>query len=311
MSIRRALLLWLPLLMLAAVLLAGAVAPDAFLRGWFAVQRWQAGARVAHVDVDDHRIAYLEAGSGPPLVLLHGFTGMKENWLPLMAELAPHFRVIAPDLPGWGESTRIAGADYGFAAQALRANALLAALRLENATLVGHSMGGGIAAVAAAQHPPELARLVLMDAAGVEFEENAFGRAVLDGGHPFAVVSRQGLQRYLSLVFDDPPFVPWPVSRALIERRIADESFEREVLASIGRGESAFLPGHAAAAISVPTLLLWCRDDRIIDASAATLYADQITRAPTSTVLLDHCNHMPMLERTDPTAQALHTFATP
>jgi hypothetical protein len=76
--------------------------PEWALQGWFAVQRLQAGAEVHSVEVDGQRIVQLEAGpvDAPLVVLLHGFTGTKENWLPLMAELSATHRVIAPDLPG-------------------------------------------------------------------------------------------------------------------------------------------------------------------------------------------------------------------
>jgi pimeloyl-ACP methyl ester carboxylesterase len=291
-----------------AALALGALAPGRVLEGYFAAQRWAAGVQQQSAGIGDHRWTWLEAGEGPPLVLLHGFTGAKENWLPLIPELAGTHRVIAPDLPGWGDSTRLPGGDYGFAAQALRVNAFLAALGLQDTVLVGHSMGGGIAAVAASQRPPGVRGLVLMDAAGVPFAANAFAEAVQAGGHPFAVGGDIALERYLGLVFEDPPFVPWPISRALVERRTRDRPFEERVLAAIGRGAGAFVPQQAAGAIDVPTLLLWCAGDQVIDPSAAIEWQRAIGPAVMDTVLLDACNHMPMMERPEATAQALREF---
>lgn len=303
-------LILLALLLAAAFLAVGLFAPQAMLRGWQALEAARAGAAVQVRVVDDHRWSWLEAGSGPPLVLLHGFTGAKENWLPIFAGLARDHRVIAPDLPGWGDSSRIPGADYGFAAQALRVNAWLAALQLHEVVLVGHSMGGGIAAVAAAQGPPALRGLVLVDAAGVPFAANAFAGSVQAGGHPFAVASGVELRRYLALVFEDPPWVPWPLSRALVQRRRAGADFEQRVLEAIGRGTSAFVPQQAAASIAVPTLLLWCAGDRIIDPSAITAWRRAIGAEVKDTVLLEGCNHMPMMEQPDATAAALRRFTT-
>ena len=237
---------------------------------------------------------------------------MKENWLPLFDALAAEFRVIAPDLPGWGESQRLAGADYGYAAQAQRLRGFMDALALQETVLVGHSMGGGIAALVAAADadaaPSRLRGLVLMDASGAEFEANAFGREVLRGGHPFAVADSAQLRHYLSLVFADPPWVPWPLSRAMVQRRIADRDFEQRVLAAIG-GEAAFTPQRMAAAVQVPTLLLWCRDDQVIDASAAARYADALGGRVQGTVLLEGCNHMPMMERPQAVAATVRAFA--
>jgi len=278
--------------------------PEWALQGVLAVQRWQAGAQERTVEVDGRRVVQLEAGplDAPLLVLLHGFTGAKENWLPVMGELAETYRVIAPDLPGWGESFREPGADYGVVAQSGRVAAWLATLPRVPSLLVGHSMGGHIAALVAAHHPERVPRLVLIAAAGVPFEANAFGRAVLAGEHPFAVADRATLDRYLGLVFTDPPFVPWPVDRALIARRVADHGFELEVLARL-RGAEVFAVQPLLGAIRAPTLLLWCTDDRVIDASAAAAFAAALRES--RTVMLEGCGHMPMMADVAGTVAAL------
>ncbi|MGL6291172.1 MAG: alpha/beta fold hydrolase [Silanimonas sp.] len=278
--------------------------PEWALQGWFTVQRWQAGAEERVVEVDGRRIVQLEAGpaDAPRIVLLHGFTGTKENWLPLMAELAATHRVIAPDLPGWGESQREAGADYGVVAQSDRVAAWLASLSLTPDLLVGHSMGGHITALVAARHPERVQRIALLSAAGMPFEMNDFGRSVLDGGHPFAVEDRATLDRYLGLVFTDPPFVPWPVDRAFIAQRVADRGFEQDVLAQM-RGGEAFAVQPLLGDIAAPTLLLWCDDDRVIDPSSAALYAAGLRDS--RTVMLPGCGHMPMMAAVDATAAAL------
>ena len=282
--------------------------PQAALEAEFARLRWIAGAHERELVLGDERIVQLEAGRADArvLVLLHGFTGSKENWLPLLPQLTDRYRVIAPDLPGWGESARRAGADYGYAAQADRLAAWVRALDAGPVAVAGHSMGGGIAAVLAARHPDVVAQLVLMDAGGIAFRENAFGRAVVAGENPFAVTDRASLDRYLGTVFIDPPFVPWPADRALIARRIADAAFETRVLDAIGRGPDAFLPQREAAAIQAPTLLLWCGADRVIDVSGADLYRAAIRGSVVR--LLDGCNHMPMMERPVETAAALEEF---
>jgi pimeloyl-ACP methyl ester carboxylesterase len=286
--------------------------PDWALQGWYAVQRGQAGAVERVVEVDGQRIVQLEAGpeDAPLIVLLHGFTGGKENWLPLMADLATTHRVVVPDLPGWGESQREAGADYGVVAQSDRVAAWLATLPRAPDLLAGHSMGGHIAALTAARHPGRVTRLALLSASGMPFEVNDFGRSVLDGGHPFAVQDRATLDRYLALLFTQPPFVPWPADRALIKRRIADLGFERDVLARM-RGGEAFAVQPLLGRIVAPTLLLWCSDDRVIDASSAALYAAGLRDS--RTVMLEGCGHMPMMAAVDDVAAALReqTSAAP
>ena len=283
------------LLLIAAALGSGWRWPELALEAEFARLRWLAGATEHRIEISGHRWVYLEAGSGPPLLLVHGFTGSKENWLPVMGALARHYRVIAPDLPGWGESERQADAQYGFAEQVEHLAAFIPeVVGPGQVRLVGHSMGGGIAALLAARHPSLIERLVLLDAAGVEFD-NEFARRVLAGEHPFAVQDRASLQRWLELVFDDPPWVPWPASRALVLRRLRDDAFERAVLARLSDPVLGAMPGEEARGLKMPVLLLWCRDDRVIDIGAQAAYAERIPHAQQR--LLDGCNHMPMMEQ--------------
>lgn len=286
--------------------------PMAPLRGALAVQGWWIGLAETRAVIDDHRWAYDEREAkdahAPTVVMLHGFTGSKENWYPLAERLGGHYRLVIPDLPGWGESQRLDGADYGFDAQSKRLAKFLRHVRREGSPIVllGHSMGGGIAAIAAADHPDLVARVALIDAAGVRFQDNAFGIDVLAGKNPFAVSDAASLQRYLDTVFHDKakqPSLPWPVSEAVIGWRIRQAPFEQRVLDRIGRSDERFLPGQAASAIRQPALLLWCRQDRVIDPSAMALYAAQMPQA--IQVSLEGCGHMSIIEKPDDVAAAV------
>lgn len=319
---RHPLLMAALLLCLSASLAIGLWRPEWFLEAEFARLRLFAGASERSLRVGDHRIVYLEAGQGPTIVLLHGFTGSKENWLLLMRRLRSSHRVIAPDLPGWGESTRLRGADYGPVAQSERLRAFLGALggtapirsRATRVALagppalvVGHSMGGQVLGLLAVRHPDAVGRISLMSSAGVAFRGNDFGRAVLAGENPFEVRSRVELHRYLGIVFTDPPWVPWPVDVALARQRARQVRFEQSVLDRIGRGPEALELGRRLPAIQSPVLLLWCRDDKVIDASAMAVFRAGLRRS--SSVLLDGCGHMPMMAEPDAVAAALRSFA--
>ena len=99
------------------------------------------------------------------------------------------------------------------------------------------------------------------------------------------------------------PRIPWPASSGPIARRRADAGFEQAVLDRIGRGEERFLPGDGAVAIRQPALLLWCRQDAVIDPSAFGLYAAKMPQV--AKVLLDDCGHMSLMERPDAVAAAV------
>ena len=302
----------LALLAIAAIV-AVATWRDPFLpiRGEFARQRIAAGLSRAQVEAAGHRWVYAmreaDDADAPTIVMLHGFTGSKENWYPLARELGGRYRLLIPDLPGWGESERKPGAAYGFPEQAANVDAFIRAVSPgQPVVLLGHSMGGGIAALAAARYPQHIAKVGLLDAAGVRFKDNRFGLDVLAGHNPFAVSDAASLQRYIDTVFFDAaakPWIPWPASAGLIDKRRKDAAFEQGVLDRIGRSEESLLPGELATRIRQPTLLLWCRQDAVIDPSALDLYAARIPQA--RRVLLDGCGHMSLMERPREVAAAV------
>lgn len=301
----------------AAILIAMALAlwfdPGLVIRGEFAKQRLLLGASSHRTLVDDHRWTWVELQAdkpdAPTIVMLHGYTGSKENWYRMARALRGRYRIVIPDLPGWGQSERRDGADYGFVAQSARLAAFLRKPEVAGGrpvVLVGHSMGGGIAALAAARYPNLVARIGLLDAAGVRFEDNQFGKDVLDGKNPFGVSDKASLERYLATVFHNPetrPWVPWPAGDIYIAQRRRDAAFEQSVLDKVGRGDERFLPGAEAANISQPALLLWCRQDQVIDPSAMGLYAARIPHA--SQVMLEDCGHMSLMERPGESAEAV------
>ncbi|WP_242112528.1 alpha/beta fold hydrolase [Luteimonas aquatica] len=308
------------LVLIAVALLAAAWAlllawrlwrdPFALVRAEYARQRAGAGLKAQSVVIGGKRWAYAERAAdrsgAPTLVMVHGYTGSKENWYRLAQRLRGRYRLVIPDLPGWGESQRDADADYGYAAQAENVAAFIRAVCGAPVVLVGHSMGGGIAALTAARHPDLVARVALIDAAGVNFEENGFAREVLAGGNPFGVTDAASLQRYLGIVVHDrrvlPP-IPWPVSNIVIAQRRADGAFEQSILEHIGRGADQFLPGAEAARIRQPALLVWGAHDQVIDPSAMAAYAAQIPQA--RQLLLDRSGHSPIIEQPDEVAAAV------
>lgn len=299
----------LALLLLPAVLLWRD--PYSLIRAEFARQRVAAGLSLDRVQAADHHWTYAHreavSADAPVVVMVHGFTGGKENWYPLARRLRGAYRVVIPDLPGWGDSERRTDAEYGYLEQADRVAEFIAAVSPDRqVVLLGHSMGGGITALVAARYPDRVLAVGLLDAAGVRFADNRFGEQVLAGENPFAVQDAASLDTYLGTVFhkaEARPWLPWPASAIYINRRRSDAEFEQRVLDGIGRSELAFAPGAAARHIRQPALLLWCQQDAVIDASAMGLYAEQLPQA--MQVLLDDCGHMSLVEQPDAVASAV------
>src|SRR3954467_10770814 len=132
-------------------------------------------AEVEYLTIHGHRRAFVRMGRGPALLLLHGLGCAHTTWLPVIAALARRYTVIAPDLLGHGLSDK-PRADYSVAAYANGMRDLLSVLDIERATIVGHSLGGGVAMQLAYQYPERCERLVLVSTGGIGREVHAILR---------------------------------------------------------------------------------------------------------------------------------------
>src|SRR5437588_2791008 len=133
--------------------------------------------RREEIKLHGHRVSYRVAGdSGPVLLLIHGITGSAAQWDAVVPLLAERHRVVAPDLLGHGDSAKPRG-DYSLGAYAAGVRDLLVALGHKRATIVGHSLGGGVAMQFAYEYPPFAERLVLVSSGGLGPEVHPLLRA--------------------------------------------------------------------------------------------------------------------------------------
>jgi pimeloyl-ACP methyl ester carboxylesterase len=128
------------------------------------------------VDLHGRSVCFHRAGSGPALVLIHGITSSAQTWRPVFDRLAERHDVVAPDLQGHGLSAKPRG-DYSLGAHASGIRDLLLAIGVDRATVVGHSLGGGVAMQLAYQFPERCERLVLVDSGGLGRGVSALLRA--------------------------------------------------------------------------------------------------------------------------------------
>jgi pimeloyl-ACP methyl ester carboxylesterase len=219
-------------------------------------------------------VTYAEAGEGPALLLIHGMGGNFENWAKVIEPLARTHTVIAPDLPGHGGSAP-GGGDYSVGALAASLRDLLVALGHERATLVGHSLGGGIAMQFSYQFPEMVERLVLVSSGGLGPEVSPVLRAAaLPGADPFiaataAIGSRIGplVGRGLSAIGLRPNADVAEVLRGYgtLTDPIRRAAFLATVRAVIGTtGQRVDATDRLYLAEAVPTLIVWGARDPII-----------------------------------------------
>ncbi|WP_426690675.1 alpha/beta fold hydrolase [Rhodanobacter ginsengiterrae] len=262
------------------------------------------------VQAGDTRWVYDEGGEGPTIVLLHGFDADRSVWLKTAKLLTPHFHLIIPDLPGWGDSSRNSGASYNVDAQAARLDSFVKTLGLQRFVLVGHSMGGAIAAVYASEHPEQVAGLALVDSFGLKATPNAFDRAALAGKNPFIYDDRAGFERATSLAFEQPLDLPGRFVDALVKRNQRDHAFIETGFNALREPSQYLAVQNRLGQLTMPVLGLWCHDDRIVDISALDSLRNGLSASSAiSTSTINGCNHMPMLEKPEQTAQILTGFA--
>src|SRR3954454_5910402 len=140
------------------------------------------------VDLHGHRAIYRTAGSGPPLVLVHGMVNSSRHWEQVALRLADRYTVIAPDLIGHGDSATPRG-DYSLGAHAAAIRDVLAAIGVDRATIVGHSLGGGVAMQFFYQFPQRTERLGLVSSGGLGRGVSPLLRSVSLPGARYAVAA--------------------------------------------------------------------------------------------------------------------------
>jgi pimeloyl-ACP methyl ester carboxylesterase len=235
------------------------------------------GVRVEELELHGHRVRYRIGGEGPAIVLIHGITGTSGTWGEVLPDLAEGHTVLAPDLLGHGESAKPRG-DYSLGAYASGIRDLMIAVGIDRATIVGHSLGGGVAMQLAYQFPERLDRLVLVSSGGLGREVHMMLR----------LTALPGAEYVLPLLYAEPLRNAGSAVTAFLSRlglRVGPD------LEEIGRGfasladvdaRQAFI--HTARSIidfdgqrvsardrlylseGVPSLLIWGENDPIIPA---------------------------------------------
>ena len=236
--------------------------------------------RLRHRTVHGYRRAYRLTGSGPAVLLVHGIGDSSESWVPVMSDLARDHTVVAPDLLGHGGSDK-PRADYSVAAYANGMRDLLTVLGVERATIVGHSLGGGVAAQLAYQYPELCERLVLVAGGGVGREVTpALRLASAPLAEVFLAPVRWPIARpvarvalaVLGLVGDDLALDREHVDRVLatLPDGPSQVAFTRTLRSVVDwRGQVVTLLDRCYLAEAVPTLIVWGARDGVIPVAHA------------------------------------------
>jgi len=246
------------------------------------------------------RMRVLEAGAGPALLLVHGFLSSHRSFDDVIDALSARFHVIAPDLPGFGESEKPSPTRYTYGIEAFAESMadLIAAFGVGRASVIGHAMGGAVALTLAAEHPELVTRLVVEDALCYPFPLRPRARLPLLpilGGVIFKQLYGRGTFRsyFREEVFR--PGVPLPLERVDQHYDFFNAPAARESAYAVLRSLLDTRPIVARITrIATPTLVVWGRDDRIFPAYAAQRLAREL---PSSKLAIMDAAHAPHEER--------------
>ena len=252
--------------------------------------------------IGDETWHYLEGGrkDAEVVLLLHGFGGDKDNWTRFSKSLTGSYRVIAPDLPGFGESAQHPDWEYSLPPQRSRVNGFVQALGLEQFHVLGHSMGGHLAALYTHKYPGQVLSMALFNNAGINApDESDMQRALAKGQNPLVVDSLEDFDRLLAFVSYKKPFVPWPVKGVLAQKAMDHAEFNQFIFESYISDRSSGLE-PILTDIENPVLILWGEFDRILNVSSVNVMRPLLPQA--EVVIMKDTGHVPMLERPAETA---------
>ena len=296
-------------LVAAAVLyvLADHLWPQPMAKFALGAQRTLAGMQVRQISVDGIDYRYLDnGGSGETTVLLHGFGADKDHFTLSAIFLRGSGRVIAVDLPGFGDSAKPADADYTVAAQVQRLQGLLGALKLARVHLGGSSMGGAVALEYARAHPERVASLWLLAPAGVASARQTELIQRFQADHESLLVARtpEQFKGMIELAMHKPPPMPYSLLHELARAAVANAPLHARIFARMIETMPAL--EQTAAGLKTPTLIVWGEQDRILDVSGASILHQALPHS--HLIIMPGVGHLPMLEAPYRTARDYKRF---
>ena len=238
------------------------------------LNKWaEAYAEGKFIDLAGHRTHYLEAGSGEPVILIHGFNMDNQTWTKNFEQLAAHFKVFAPDLWGLGYSTR-QPLDYGYELFVEQIRLFMEALDIQKASLVGHSMGAGTAILFSLKHSDKVDKLVLLGSTGIPAKLPARSRAFKLKGVaelltslPTDRIRRSNLRDYW--IHDGESLTHEYYQKFVHCQKIEGST---EALLTILRKDFFHTLEYEIqelGQLDIPTLIVWGREDKTIPLSSA------------------------------------------
>jgi abhydrolase domain-containing protein 6 len=281
--------------------------PGVILEGAKKVVRWQAGLSRHTIQVDDHHWVFLEGGTGETVLFVHGFGMEKDGWGLFLKAFSKSYRLIVPDLPGFGENSQVASATYDVPSQVKRLSRFVETISVNRFHLVGSSMGGYIAGFYASEYPEKVLSLALFNPGGVSslVPSDMWRRYAERGEIALLYKTKQGFEDLLTLLFYRVPLVPGAFKTYFAELGASNYAFYEKVLRDLEQAGLYQLEPRLSR-VEARTLVVWGANDRILHVSGAEKFREGIKTV--KVVILEQCGHVPFFEKKKETTKAYQDF---
>jgi abhydrolase domain-containing protein 6 len=271
-------------------------------------QRQSAGLVKKEIQVDDHKIVYLEGGKGQTILLLHGFGANKDNWVQFAKHLTGDYHVVIPDIPGFGESSQIGKASYDADNQLKRIDRFTEVMKLERFHMAGNSMGGMFTAAYGAKYPRKVSTLALLAPGGVKSTKMSEMAILLQKGtNPLLTGSPDDFDKLIKLCLVKPPFMPSQFKKVLAADAISHSDFNKKIWDDMKWNQTKDTPSAIETflepylpQIQAPVLIIWGDTDKILDVGGVAVLEKNLKNY--KTVIMKDTGHIPMLENPKDTA---------
>jgi triacylglycerol lipase len=292
---------------LVALAILAQVRPQTVSRWALSLERRRNGLTLKSQTASGFEMPYLEGGSGDVLVLVHGFAGDKDNFTRLAGHLVKHYRVIVPDLPGFGDATRDTTANYRMADQVARLHTFLQTLGVQRMVLGGNSMGGFIASEYAARHPEQVRAVWLLDSAGTAAAHDTpmLQNYLATGEFPLLMRNLADADVLIRATMSRPPYFPGFLKVTLAQRGIADYALHSEILKDLAINSPLLESQYTS--LPTPALIVWGAQDRLLNPAAVQVQQGLFPK--NNCILMQGIGHVPMIEAPRQTASDFLKFA--
>ncbi|MBB3606008.1 2-hydroxymuconate-semialdehyde hydrolase/2-hydroxy-6-oxo-octa-2,4-dienoate hydrolase [Mycolicibacterium sp. BK556] len=251
------------------------------------------------IDAGGIKTSYLEAGSGEPVLMLHGSgpgVSATANWQYNIGALAERFHVLAPDIVGFGATERPDDVVYSLRTWTDHVWAFLDAHDIDRAAVVGNSLGGRIALQMATDHPERISRMVLMGSPGVGMTPTE-GLAALRAYEPSHEAMRNLLRKFFAV---DPTLITDQLVEIRYEASIADgayEAYRAMFFDPRHKGSELGITAEEVQVIATPTLLVHGREDKVVPLTASVTMLNLLPNADLH--VFSRCGHWTQIERAE------------